>query len=99
VSLPLPEQMTPEQWEHVTQTLIWLWLFVGCMILGAGSMLMAHIVIPSLVETRDIPAKIASVRPVIYGLAAIAFAGAIFVFVSFVRALDEFQQIYPSTWI
>ena len=99
MSLPLPEQMTPDQWQHVTQTLIWLWLFVGCMVLGAGSMLMAHIVIPSLVETRDIPEKIGSARPVIYGLAVIAFAGAVFVFASFVIALDEFRQIYPGTWI
>jgi TRAP-type C4-dicarboxylate transport system permease small subunit len=99
VTLPLPEQLTPEQWEHVTQTLIWLWLFVGCMVLGAGSMLFAHIVIPSLVETKDIPAKIASARPVIYGIAALAFAGAIFVFASFVINLQEFREMYPGTWI
>jgi hypothetical protein len=99
VELPLPEYMTPEQWEHVTYTLILLWAFAGCMILGAGSMLVAHIVVPSLIDNRDIDAKYGKGRPFAYAIAAAAFAGAIFVFASFVIALEEFREIYPATWV
>ncbi len=99
MELPLPEQITPEQWSHVTNTLILLWAFVGFMILGAGSMLVAHIVVPSLIDNRDIPEKYGKGRPFVYAIAAVAFAGAIFVFVSFVLHLEEFREIYPDTWV
>jgi hypothetical protein len=98
VELPLPEQMSPEQWEHVTYTLILLWAFAGLMILGAGSMLVAHILVPSLIDKRDIPEKYGKGRPFVYAIAAVAFAGAIFVFASFVIALEEFREIYPDIW-
>ncbi len=99
MELPLPEQMTPEQWNHVTYTLILLWSFAGLMILGAGSMLVAHIVVPSLIDNRDIDEKYGKGRVFVYAIAAAAFAGAIFVFVSFVLAMDEFLEIYPDVWV
>jgi TRAP-type C4-dicarboxylate transport system permease small subunit len=99
VELPLPEMMSPDQWNHVTYTLILLWAFAGCMILGAGSMMVAHILVPSLIDTRDIPESYGKGRPIVYAIAAIAFAGAIFVFASFVMALSEFREIYPGVWI
>lgn len=99
MNFPLPEQMTPEQWDHVTYTLILLWSFVGLMVLGAGSMLVAHIVVPSLIDSRHISERFGKGRPFVYALAAVAFAGAIFVFVSFVIALEEFREIYPDMWI
>ncbi len=91
--------MTPEQWSHVTDTLILLWAFAGLMILGAGSMLVAHILVPSLIDKRDIPEKYGKGRPIVYAIAAVAFVGAIFVFASFVGALEEFREIYPATWV
>jgi TRAP-type C4-dicarboxylate transport system permease small subunit len=99
VSLPLPEPMTPDQWEHVTQTLILLWLFVVTMVLLAGSMMVAHILIPSLIETQHLSPAFNKVRPVIYGIAALAFIGVVFVFANFVINLEEFREIYPGTWI
>lgn len=99
MELPSAEQLTPEQWEHITSTLIWLWAFVGCMVLGAGSMLVAHILVPSLIDNRDIDEKYGKGRPVVYAIAAVAFAGAIFVFASFVISLSEFHDIYPDVWV
>jgi TRAP-type C4-dicarboxylate transport system permease small subunit len=99
VELPLPEQMTPELWSHTTDTLILLWAFAGCMILGAGSMLVAHILVPSLIDSRDIPESYGKGRPIVYAIAAVAFAGAIFVFASFVISLEEYREIYPDIWV
>jgi hypothetical protein len=99
VELPLAEQMTPAQWDHVTSTLILLWAFAGLMILGAGSMMVAHILVPSLIDSRDISPSLGKGRPFAYAIAAVAFAGAIFVFVSFVINLQEFREIYPGAWI
>lgn len=99
MEIPSPEQITPEQWEHVTYSLILLWAFAGCMILGAGSMLVAHILVPSLIDNRDIDEKYGKGRPFVYAIAAVAFLGAIFVFASFVIALNDFHDIYPDIWV
>lgn len=99
MEIALPEQITPEQWNHVTDTLLLLWVFVGCMILGAGSMLVAHILVPSLIDSRHISPNLGKGRPVVYAIAALAFAGAIFVFVTFVGHVMEFQDIYPDVWV
>lgn len=99
MEIPTPEQITPEQWEHVTYSLILLWAFAGCMILGAGSMLVAHILVPSLIDNRDIDEKYGKGRPFVYAIAAVAFVGAIFVFASFVISLNDFRDIYPDIWV
>lgn len=99
MEFPLPDQLSPEQWDHVTYTLNLLWAFVALMVLGAGSMLVAHILVPSLIDSRHISERYGRGRPIVYAIAAIAFAGAIFVFVSFVSALDGFHDIFPDVWI
>jgi hypothetical protein len=99
VSLPLAEELTPAQWEAVTESLIWLWAFVGFVVLLAGMMLLAHIVIPSLVESRHVPSRVMSIRPILYGIAAIAFIGVVVVFASFVISLNTFFDIYPDRWV
>lgn len=98
MELPLPDQLTAEQWDHVTNTLILLWAFAGTMILGAGSMMVAHILVPSLIDKRDIDPKYGKGRPFAYAIAALAFAGAIFFFASFINYLDTFYDIYPRIW-
>jgi hypothetical protein len=69
------------------------------MVLLAGSMMVAHILIPSLIETRHLSPALGKVRPVIYGIAVIAFIGVVFVFVSFVMSLEVFHDIYPDVWV
>jgi hypothetical protein len=100
VTLPLPDYpVDPAVWDMVSGTLLWLWLFVVCVVMVGGMMLLAHIVIPSLHDGRYIPDRLMSVRPILYGIAAIFFVGAVFVFVSFVLSLDTFRDIYPDVWI
>lgn len=61
--------------------------------------MVAHILVPSLIDSRDIPDKYGKGRPFVYAIAAVAFAGAIFVFASFIISLEEFREIYPDIWV
>lgn len=99
MELPLPEQITAEQWDQISSILIWLWAIPGFMILTAGCMLFGHIIIPSLVDSRDISPKFSSARPFLYGIAAIGAIGVIFCFVSFVGNLGFIYDIYPDKLI
>jgi hypothetical protein len=94
-----PAVMTAEQWQQIHQTLIWFWAFLGCIVVFAANMLVAYAIIPSLVSTRDLPAKVAAIRPVLFALAAIFLIAAVFAFVNVVNGIQVLYEIWPQRWI
>jgi hypothetical protein len=94
-----PAVVTAEQWQQINQTLIWFWAFLGCIVVFAANMLVAYAIIPSLVSTRDLPAKVAAIRPVLFALAAIFLIAAVFAFVNVVNGLQVLYEIWPRRWI
>lgn len=79
--------------------LIWLWCFVGSMIMFAGNLLLAHGIIPSLVSSRDLPMRYARLRPILFAVSGLFLILAIVCFVSFVVSLQDSYDIYPHVWI
>jgi len=94
-----PAVVTAEQWHQIHQTLIWFWAFLGCIVVFAANMLVAYAIIPSLVSTRDLPAKVAAIRPVLFALAAIFLIAAVFAFVNIVNGIQVLYEIWPQRWI
>jgi hypothetical protein len=94
-----PAVVTAEQWQQIHQTLIWFWAFLGCIVVFAANMLVAYAIIPSLVSTRDLPAKVAAIRPVLFALAAIFLIAAVFSFVNVVNGIQVLYEIWPQRWI
>jgi hypothetical protein len=94
-----PAVVTAEQWQQINQTLIWFWAFLGCTVVFAANILVAYAIIPSLVSTRDLPAKVAAIRPVLFALAAIFLIGAVFAFVNVVNGIQVLYEIWPRRWI
>jgi energy-coupling factor transporter transmembrane protein EcfT len=94
-----PAVVTAEQWQQINQTLIWFWAFLGCIVVFAANMLVAYAIIPSLVSTRDLPAKVAAIRPVLFALAAIFLIAAVFAFVNVVNGIQVLYEIWPRRWI
>jgi len=94
-----PAVVTAEQWQQINQTLIWFWAFLGCIVVFAANMLVAYAIIPSLVSTRDLPAKVAAIRPVLFALAAISLIAAVFAFVNIVNGIQVLYEIWPQRWI
>jgi hypothetical protein len=94
-----PAVVTAEQWQQIHQTLIWFWAFLGFIVVFAANMLVAYAIIPSLVSTRDLPAKVAAIRPVLFALAAIFLIAAVFAFVNIVNGIQVLYEIWPQRWI
>jgi hypothetical protein len=94
-----PAVVTAEQWQQIHQTLIWFWAFLGCIVVFAANMLVAYAIIPSLVSTRDLPAKVAAIRPVLFALAAIFLIAAVFALVNVVNGIQVLYEIWPQRWI
>ena len=65
---PDPAFITTAQWQEISSLLASLWMILGSALGMAGSLLLAHGMIPSLVDTRDIPADLGrKVRMPLYG--------------------------------
>jgi len=94
-----PAVVTAEQWQQIQQTLIWFWVFLGCIVVFAANMLVAYAIIPSLISTRDLPAKVAAIRPLLFALAAIFLVAALFAFVNIVNGIQVLYEIWPQRWI
>ena len=94
-----PKSITSGQWSDVTTTLVWLWMFVGSMIMFAGNLLLAHGIIPSLTSSRDLPVRFYSFRPIFFAVSGLFLVIAIICFVMFVANLQVLYNIYDRVWI
>ena len=94
---PLP--LTSADWDQVQTTLVYLWILWLAVITAALSMLVAHAVIPSLATTGHIGPQVERVRPVFYGVAALAAAVSLFTFIGFLNESEVLRTIYTKVWI
>ncbi|MCX2726396.1 hypothetical protein OO015_02675 [Thermomicrobium sp. 4228-Ro] len=94
-----PANVTPAQWEQIHQALIWFWAFLACVVAFAANMLVAYAIIPSLVSTRDLPAKVSAIRPILFVLAAVFLLAALYAFVNIVNGIQVLYEIWPRRWI
>ena len=95
----IPARIMSGQWSDLTTTLIYLWSFVGSMIMFAGSLLMGYGIIPSMTSTRDLPASYMNFRPIILIISAFFLLVAIFCFVNFVDHMTVLYDIFNRVWI
>jgi hypothetical protein len=92
-------RITTGQWSDLTTTLIYLWSFVGSIVMFAGSLLIGHGLIPSLTSTRDLPASYINFRPIALISSAFFLLCAIFCFVNFVDHMTVVYDIFNRVWI
>lgn len=91
--------ITHEQWSQITTAAVWLWSFVGCMIIMAGSILVGYGIIPSLTSTRDLPARFYNVRVVFFAIAGVFLLLAMFSLVQFITFEQVLYTIFNRVWI
>jgi hypothetical protein len=94
-----PNTVLTSQWQLVTTTLIWLWTFVGAMILFAFSVLLSLGMIPSLISTNDLTRRARVTRPFLYAVALLFLIAVIVSFANFVINVVVLIEIYPKAWI
>jgi hypothetical protein len=94
-----PNFITSLDWIEYRDLISYLWLFPILMFVVSTSILLSFGIIPSLVESKEIPEKAQRIRPLLYLTAAGALAG--FIVVLFVaRDLARvIENTYLSWWI
>ena len=91
-----PRIIGPEQWIIINRIQPLLVLFVGMMVNGAISLLIAHAIVPSLIDTGDLPEKWNKLRVVLYPVSLVSMVLMACAFFTAVGLLtDVIPQIFP----
>ena len=93
-----PSFTTTEQWAVLGQLTTALHLNVLFAIVIAFDFMIAHAVIPSLVESNHIPRSVNKVRPFFYFVSAAATVGLIVFLASRIELLQVVYEIYDHKW-
>jgi hypothetical protein len=94
-----PEFINSSDWRAIGDILTFLWLLFFAAVGFGFNFLMAHAIIPSLVGSGHLPARLDKARPVFYGGAALALAVVVF---ALNRAADKaglIAEFWPRWWI
>ena len=92
---PDPAFITSQNWADISDLLMMLWLILGSAMGLGGSMLLAHGMIPSLVNTRDLPADLGKkARPPLYAAGATFLALGLFSVYLFVDRFSVISGIF-----
>ena len=93
-----PQPLSPSEWAQIGTALKFLWAALGFAIVAGFSLLTAHAIITSLVDTNTISAKWTNLRPVFYFVGIVAVLGVIACFVLAGLNLDWLDVLYSRYW-
>ncbi|MBN18223.1 MAG: hypothetical protein CL758_01880 [Chloroflexi bacterium] len=94
-----PESLGINEWQQISKLLLSLWLTVIFVIIFAANMLLAHNIIPSLLESKHIPLSWGKTRKPMYAVAIISFGVALYFFSGVIRNASFLKSFWPDYWI
>lgn len=94
-----PSYIGANAWSELGTSLRMLWLTVGCVIIFGFSILTAHAIIPSLVNSRHIPQKAMALRKVFYSTGALALAGIVICVIITITSFRVLETVWDRWWI
>jgi hypothetical protein len=95
-----PRAIGAEVWDQISRALIYLFLFTGLGLTGAISFLFGGAMLPSLIDSRDVPVAFTALRWLTYPVCTIALLLAAYALLrALLIAVAVAQQIYPRAWI
>lgn len=94
-----PEYINSDIWRSTGDILTFIWILFFAAVGFGFNFLMAHAIIPSLIGSGHLPARLQKARPLFYGGAALALALVVFALNrTFVNA-GFIEDFWPRWWI
>jgi len=89
-----PKALTSVEWNNIHLFLQWFWIYLPIVVTFAITMLTAHALIPSLVNTGHLPESVQRLRMPLTGFAALVFVAGVVILVLGINATLDVRQIY-----
>ncbi len=93
-----PQPLTPSEWAEIGTALKFLWAALGLAFVAGFSLVSAHAVITSLVDTDTISARWSKLRLPLYVAGVAAVAGVLTCFFMVVQNLSWLETLYSRYW-
>ena len=89
-----PKALTSANWNDIHIWLTWFWIYLPLIVTFAVTMLTAHALIPSLVNTRHLPASASRLRLPLTGFALLVFAAAVVILVLVINKTLDIERFW-----
>ena len=93
-----PKPLSTAEWAEVGNALKFLWLALGFALVAGPSLLTAHAIIPSVIDTKTVPAKWARFRAPLYVVGITCVAGIFFALFMASQNTDFLHNMYSRWW-
>ncbi len=90
-----PKALTGAEWNNIHMFLQWFWIYLPIVVTFAITMLMAHAIIPSLVNTGQLPESTQRLRMLLTAFAALVFVAGVIILVLGINATLDVRQVWP----
>ena len=89
-----PKALTSANWNDIHVWLVWFWTYLPLVITFALTMLTAHAVIPSLINTGQLPASAGRWRMPLTGFACLVLVAAVVVLVLGINSTLDLEKFW-----
>ena len=93
-----PKPLSTAEWAEVGNALKFLWLALGFALIAGPSLLTAHAILPSVIDTKTVPAKWARFRAPLYVVGITCVAGIFFALFMASQNTDFLHNMYSRWW-
>ena len=94
-----PRALTSVEWNNIHMFLQWLWIYFPLVVTFGLTLLTAHAVIPSLVNTGQLPESAQKLRIPLTGVAGLLFVVAVVILILGINAQLDVRAIYDRLLI
>ena len=89
-----PNALTSVEWNNIHNFLMWFWIYFPIVVTFALTLLAAHAIIPSLVNTGQLPESAQRLRVPLTGFAVMLFAAGVVILVLGINATLDIRAVY-----
>ena len=93
-----PKPLSTAEWAEVGNALKFLWLALGFALVAGPSLLTAHAIIPSVIDTKTVHAKWAKLRAPLYAVGITCVIGIFFALFMASQNTDFLHDMYSRWW-
>ena len=94
-----PRALTSVEWNNIHMFLQWLWIYFPLVVTFGLTLLTAHAIIPSMVNSGQLPESTQKLRVPLTGVAGLLFVVAVVILILGINAQLDVKAIYDRLLI